>query len=240
MAVQDRNSRGLAGPPGGTSTTRRGPAGTCDRGNLVTQDEFAGMFRTFRESAFHLETRGFYAMTYERDAFQRFLDGQPVPPSGLPWWQAWLDQMQELAPQGKRIGRVRVLSEPPSDYQRWELWGTSWHIEAGEEIRYMSRRADRRARSKISKIENGRQMPSAEDIRTWAAECGHPAAADDLLDMLADVQAVHRRWRTRLRRGHAAVQEDLDRRTGEAKRIRSAQVLIMPGPHSDGRVRGAS
>ena len=48
--------------------------------------------------------------------------------------------MRELARQGKRIGRVRVLSEPPSDYQRWELWGTSWHIEAGEEIRYMSRR----------------------------------------------------------------------------------------------------
>jgi transcriptional regulator with XRE-family HTH domain len=84
-------------------------------------------------------------------------------------------------------------------------------------------------RSKISKIENGRQMPTADDIRTWAAECGHPEAADDLLDLLADVQAVHRRWRTRLRRGHAAVQEDLDRRARGAKRIRSAQVLIMPG-----------
>jgi transcriptional regulator with XRE-family HTH domain len=84
-------------------------------------------------------------------------------------------------------------------------------------------------RSKISKIENGRQMPTAEDIRAWAADCGHPEAADDLLDLLADVQAVHRRWRTRLRRGHAAVQENLDRHTREAKRIRSAQVLIMPG-----------
>ena len=84
-------------------------------------------------------------------------------------------------------------------------------------------------RSKISKIENGRQMPSADDIRTWTAECGHPEAADDLLDLLSDVQAVHRRWRTRLRRGHAAGQDDLDRRTREAKRVRSAQVLIMPG-----------
>lgn len=84
-------------------------------------------------------------------------------------------------------------------------------------------------RSKISKIENGRQMPTAEDIRAWAAECCHPEAADDLLDLLADVQAVHRRWRAQLRRGHAAVQENLDRRTREAKRVRSAQVLIMPG-----------
>ena len=109
-------------------------------GTPITQAQFAEMFRTFRESAFHLETREFYAMTYERDAFQRFLDGRPLQPSGLPWWQAWLDEMRELARQGKRIRRVRVLSEPPSDYQRWELWGTSWHTEAGEEIRYMSRR----------------------------------------------------------------------------------------------------
>ena len=84
-------------------------------------------------------------------------------------------------------------------------------------------------RSKISKIENGRQMPSPDDIRAWAAECGHPEAADDLLDTLAGVQAVHRRWRTRLRRGHAGVQEDLARRTRDAKRVRSAQVLIVPG-----------
>jgi transcriptional regulator with XRE-family HTH domain len=84
-------------------------------------------------------------------------------------------------------------------------------------------------RSKISKIENGRQMPSAEDIRAWAAECGDREAAENMLDLLAGVQAVHRRWRTQLRRGHAAGQEDLDRRTRDAERIRSAQVLIMPG-----------
>jgi hypothetical protein len=118
----------------------RAQPGSVSVGTLITQDESTEMFRTFRESAFHLETREFYAMTYERDAFQRFLDGHPLPPSALPWWQAWLDEMQELALQGKRIERVRVLSEPPSDYQRWELWGTSWHVAVGEEIRYMPRR----------------------------------------------------------------------------------------------------
>lgn len=123
----------------GAGQRDRAQPGSVTVGTNVSQDEFAGMFRTFRESAFHLETREHYAMTYERDAFQRFLDGRPLPPSGLPWWQAWLDQMRELTRQGKRIRRVRVLSEPPSDYQRWELWGTPWHIEVGEEIRYISR-----------------------------------------------------------------------------------------------------
>lgn len=107
----------------------------------ITEDEFAGMFSTFRESAFRLETREQYAITSERDAFARFLGGHPLPPSELDWWQEWLNGMRELTRAGKRIGRVRVLSEPPSDYQRWEMWGTAWHAEAGEEIRYMSRLA---------------------------------------------------------------------------------------------------
>ena len=42
-------------------------------------------------------------------------------------------------------------------------------------------------------------MPSPDDIRAWAAACGHPEIADDLLDLLADVQTVHRRWKRRLR-----------------------------------------
>ena len=86
------------------------------------------------------------------------------------------------------------------------------------------------APSKVSKIENGNQTPSADDIRAWAAECGHPEAADELLDMLADVQTVHRRWKQRLRRsGLAAVQEDHDRLAREALRSRSAETLIVPG-----------
>src|SRR5512142_2850440 len=83
--------------------------------------------------------------------------------------------------------------------------------------------------SKVSKIENGRQTPSSDDVRTWAAACGHPEAAGELLDMLADVQAVHRRWQQRLRRGNAAVQEDLDRRTRAATRVRCVEILLIPG-----------
>jgi transcriptional regulator with XRE-family HTH domain len=83
--------------------------------------------------------------------------------------------------------------------------------------------------SKISKIENGHQAPSPEDVRDWAAKCGQPGKADELQDVLADAQAVHRRWKQRLRRGNASVQEDLDQRTREASRIRCAEILLIPG-----------
>lgn len=88
---------------------------------------------------------------------------------------------------------------------------------------------EKTGRTKVSKIENGHQYPSASEIRAWAAACGHPEAADALLDMLADVQAVRHQWRGQLRSGHAPVQEDLDRRTRTAKRIRNAETVLIPG-----------
>lgn len=84
-------------------------------------------------------------------------------------------------------------------------------------------------RTKVSKIEHGKQVPSAEDIRAWAAASGHPEQAGELLDLLADVQTVHTRWRRRLRGGHAAIQEDIGRRTQAAKRIRNAEITLIPG-----------
>jgi hypothetical protein len=109
-------------------------------GRIISEEEFAEELRSFRISAFRLETREHYAVTFERDAFLRFLDGSPMPPQELDWWQSWLDEMRELTRHGKTIGRVRVLSDPPSDYQRWEMWGTPWHTEAGEQIRYLPQR----------------------------------------------------------------------------------------------------
>jgi len=86
------------------------------------------------------------------------------------------------------------------------------------------------APSKVSKIENGNQTPAADDIRAWTIACGHPEATDELLDLLADVQTVHRRWKQRLRRGGlAAIQEDHDRLAREALRSRSAETLLVPG-----------
>ena len=68
-----------------------------------------------------------------------------------------------------------------------------------------------------------------EDIRDWAEAAGHPEQAAELLDLLADVQTVHTRWRRRLRGGHAAIQEDIGRRTQAAKRIRNAEIALIPG-----------
>jgi hypothetical protein len=110
----------------------------------VTEEEFLAMVRGFRRSAFRLETRGTYAPGYEREDFARFLAGAPRPPSEVDWWRPWLDRVGRLTREGKTVSRVRILNEPPSDYERWQLWAARWHAEAGEDIRYLPRsRAER-------------------------------------------------------------------------------------------------
>jgi transcriptional regulator with XRE-family HTH domain len=84
-------------------------------------------------------------------------------------------------------------------------------------------------RSKVPKIENGRQMPTADDIRAWAEACGRPGDAGELLDLLAQAQAIHRQYRHALRRGHAALQVDLDQLVRQAKRVRNVEILVIPG-----------
>lgn len=85
-------------------------------------------------------------------------------------------------------------------------------------------------RSKVPKLENGRQMPTEADITAWAQACGQPDAARELLAMLAEAQTVHRQYRHQLRRGgHEASQEDLNELVRQAKRIRNAETLLIPG-----------
>jgi Family of unknown function (DUF6879) len=105
----------------------------------ITEDEFDELLRSFERSAFRLETRDSYALGYERAEFERFLAGTPTPPPEVDWWRPWLKQLARFAHEHKRIGRVRVLAEPPTDYQQWEMWAGSWHAQAGERIRYMPR-----------------------------------------------------------------------------------------------------
>jgi transcriptional regulator with XRE-family HTH domain len=84
-------------------------------------------------------------------------------------------------------------------------------------------------RPKISKLENGRQMPTEDDIRAWAAATGNEGAVPDLLEQLGDAQSVRRRFRSQLRRGHPALQQDYDALVRQAKVIRNVEVTVIPG-----------
>ena len=84
-------------------------------------------------------------------------------------------------------------------------------------------------RTKVPKLENGRQMPTEADIAAWAEACGQLGAAEELLRMLSQAQAVRRKWRHQLRAGHAAVQAGFDALVRGASRIRDFQIMLIPG-----------
>jgi transcriptional regulator with XRE-family HTH domain len=86
------------------------------------------------------------------------------------------------------------------------------------------------ARSKISKIENGQQLPSLDDIIAWCGACGMPGEVERLEDMLATAETAQRRFRLQVGRGgHVAVQHDLDRLMHQATLIRVCQITLIPG-----------
>jgi transcriptional regulator with XRE-family HTH domain len=84
-------------------------------------------------------------------------------------------------------------------------------------------------RSKIPKLENGRQLPTEADLIAWAEACGQPDAAHELLRLLSEAQAIHREWRRELRAGHAALQVKFDDLVRDAAVIRNFQIMLIPG-----------
>lgn len=82
-------------------------------------------------------------------------------------------------------------------------------------------------RTKISKIENARQWPSAEDVRRWTSACQAPAQSADLLNLLAVAQAGHRRRRRRAGTRHVGA-SNRDDPLREATRIRAFEVAVVP------------
>lgn len=106
---------------------------------VVSEEELGTQLRSFSLSAFRLEAQPSYAVTEEREAFERFTRGDPQPPSEYGWWQEWLDLVAWHTAHGRTMKRVRVVSEPPTTYQRWLAWGDRWNAQAGERISCISR-----------------------------------------------------------------------------------------------------
>lgn len=53
--------------------------------------------------------------------------------------QDWLSMVQQAKSEGRVFARVRVVSLPLSDYNRWSYVISQHNIAAGEDIRYITR-----------------------------------------------------------------------------------------------------
>lgn len=85
------------------------------------------------------------------------------------------------------------------------------------------------SQGKVSKIENGRTVPSPEDVETWAAAAGHPERAAEL-EALAEAVAVQTRgYGGRRRDTLAARAEEAGVAESLATVVRVFQTAMIPG-----------
>jgi hypothetical protein len=104
--------------------------------DLISGPAITEFFRDgFQYSAWRWETRRAYGVAAESEALQAFLRGEDVAEPGRPW----LVLIRDLVKQRKTVGRVRLIDDPPTDYQRFLLADVSDSVDAGEDIRYLQR-----------------------------------------------------------------------------------------------------
>lgn len=103
---------------------------------LLDADQFGTLFDTFEHTAFRLETRDRYNEPVEAEPLRRFFAGEP---DDREWFMDWYQAVRRRSAVGKRMERVRVVTEPHSDYIRWEMDLGHLNVEAGEDIRYLPR-----------------------------------------------------------------------------------------------------
>ncbi|WP_043253993.1 DUF6879 family protein [Streptomyces sp. Tu6071] len=103
---------------------------------------FTDLIRSAEWSAVHLEMRDTYAIPNEDKGFAAWREGHRLDPDDREsWWRPWLDLVQEVTAKGVHVRRARIVSEPPSEYIRYEHSFTFTNIAAGEEIRWLPRQA---------------------------------------------------------------------------------------------------
>jgi hypothetical protein len=119
----------LAGIPGLTRTYAPGEK----------EPAFAELLGACTTSAVHLEMHDQHLTS--DPAFQAWLAGQPAPQDPAVQYRAFTGTVRDAVRRGVSVRRARIISEPVSDYVRWEhaLTGPV-NVAAGEQVRWLPRR----------------------------------------------------------------------------------------------------
>lgn len=151
--------------------------------------EFRELVTSFRSSAWRWECQGTYREPNEQAPFEAWRAGS----SDTSWMDGWAATIRRLTAEGKTFARVRMLTEPLTEYLRWMLSFTHVNVDAGEDIRWVTE----------STARGLGDMPThdfylLDDERVVLMEFGdHGVAGAEVTDD-PDIVAQHRAWRDRV------------------------------------------
>lgn len=101
--------------------------------------DLAELFTVCKRSALHLEMRDGYTLNDPMlDEWRAGRRHDPAEPAS--WWRPWLELMRSVTGRGVEVRRARIVSEPVSEYIRFEYDLTFMNIFVGENVRWLSRR----------------------------------------------------------------------------------------------------
>ncbi|MEU9555693.1 DUF6879 family protein [Streptomyces fumanus] len=103
---------------------------------LLDGDEWRATLRDFRQEAWRLETLPRYCVPQEAEEFDAFRAGRRV--DSRAYSSPYTEDLDRLRREGKRKGRVHVVTRPLSEYLHFEFsrYYTP-HVRAGEDIRIL-------------------------------------------------------------------------------------------------------
>ncbi|MFE9259267.1 DUF6879 family protein [Streptomyces sp. NPDC006879] len=102
---------------------------------------FNELLAAARHSALHLEMRDSYGVGDEAEDFENWQrTGQRDVDPASAYWAPWVDLIRGTVARGVVVRRARVVSEPVTEYIRYEHAGTVVNLHAGEQVRWLPRR----------------------------------------------------------------------------------------------------
>ena len=101
---------------------------------------FAELLSATSFTALHIEMRDHCTVEEEVADFLRWRETgeRDVDPASA-YWAPWVNKVRDATARGVAVRRVRIVSEPVSDYIRYEHAGTDVNTLSGEEVRWLPR-----------------------------------------------------------------------------------------------------
>jgi hypothetical protein len=105
----------------------------------VTAELRDGLIAGIRDEALHLEMRDRYA-ALDHGRFRQWLAGKAFDPAAeVEFWRPWTEMMGRHRAAGRTLRRLRVISEPVTDYIKFEWLDAHELARLGEDIRWLPR-----------------------------------------------------------------------------------------------------
>ncbi|WP_031467078.1 DUF6879 family protein [Sciscionella sediminilitoris] len=154
----------------------------------LTVEQFDALFERWEHSCWRWECQGDYSEPDESGPFDDWKAGHP----DNSFLDPWLAQVRAWVAEGKTFARVRMLTDPLTEYLQWMITVTELNIAAGEDIRWITQDQVRRLEPPIEDF----YLFDERLVATMKFEAGRLRGAE-VTDEPAEL-ARHILWRDRL------------------------------------------